>query len=518
MIGAGALPPRQQTARLNPKSLAASIALVLASALLIAIAQVWPPAALVALVGLLPLLWAMRLGGLLRIWLLLLLFFCAYFIPSAWWLHAYPGGIGAVLWLSPIYFALPFLLPAAGLALIPAGPLRVLAFPFLWTGFEYLIRLIFLQLNWTILGLPLADYPALSQIAALCGPEGVSFLATAANVVLLCAITLNKRQRMIAITAGVSCFAIVFGAGFLRSTTPEPNDQTLKVGVVQPNVPDEVIWTPPARAPFLNRMTNLVNRTLSDTPDIIVLPEAAINGLVRYDNGLTDFVRSTVIRTHVPLLFGSYDREDNAFYNVAIYIDPHGTVTTYRKIRLAPVVEYQPHFLPYRRPANWAPFSAGTERTVFSTPANRRFSTMICLEDSLPDLARDFARNGAQLLVALVSTRHFLGTAEPLEHLRRAQLSSIAVGLPMVRCANSGISCLISPLGRVKMQLQQGRPLSGVFEASLLNMNTVYRRTGDLPWLIGMLTVGFGIGVASRYFHTNRASSRFLRTRSTGKT
>ncbi|MGP0072241.1 MAG: apolipoprotein N-acyltransferase [Bryobacteraceae bacterium] len=267
---------------------------------------------------------------------------------------------------------------------------------------------------------------------------------------------------------------------------------------MQPAIPEDVIWTPQAREPFLARITNLINRVTADTPDVIVLPEGAINGLVRYDNRLTDFVRSTVIRTGTPLLFGSYDRQGDAFYNVAIYIDPHNTVTTYRKIRLAPLVEYEPRFFPYRRPSNWLRFTAGTERTVFSMLAGQRFSTMICLEDSMPELGRDFARAGSQLLVSLDSSERFDGTSEPLQQLRRARLTAIAAGLPMVRCANSGISCLINPLGRIEKMLREGRPEAAVVEARLLSLNTVYRITGDWPWLAAMLIAGFGIGLPRR--------------------
>jgi apolipoprotein N-acyltransferase len=136
--------------------------------------------------------------GFFRIWFSLWLFYCAYFIASVWWLRQMGGGVGWALAAVPVYFALPFLVPAAGLALAPTGTLRLLAFPFLWTGFEFLVRLIFLRLNWTIVGLPLADYPLLSQAASVCGPEGVSFIAASASVLVVLLVTLQKRQRVLA--------------------------------------------------------------------------------------------------------------------------------------------------------------------------------------------------------------------------------------------------------------------------------------------------------------------------------
>jgi apolipoprotein N-acyltransferase len=436
--------------------------------------------------------------GFFRIWFSLWLFYCAYFIASVWWLRQMGGGVGWALAAVPVYFALPFLVPAAGLALAPTGTLRLLAFPFLWTGFEFLVRLIFLRLNWTIVGLPLADYPLLSQAASVCGPEGVSFIAASASVLVVLLVTLQKRQRVLAAAGALLLTIAVLAAGFIRSTGSDSGVHTLKLGLVQPNIPEDVIWTPQAREPFLDRIMNLINRARAGAPDVIVLPEGAVNGLARYDNRLTDFVRSTVIRTRTPLLFGSYDRQGDAFFNVAIYIDPYDTVTTYRKIRLAPFVEYEPELFPYSRPSNWLRFTAGTERTVFATVPGWRFSTMICLEDSMPELARDFALGGAQLLVGLESTQRFEGTSEPLQHLRRARLVAIAAGLPMARCANSGISCLINPLGRVVKMLDEGRPEAAVVDAQLLSLDTLYRFTGDWPWFAGLLIIGFGIGLAGR--------------------
>jgi apolipoprotein N-acyltransferase len=441
---------------------------------------------------------ALRNASFVRIWFSLWVCHGVYSILAMWWLRQTGSGVGWMLAVLPIYFAIPMLLPAAGLALAPAGPLRLLAFPFLWGAFEILARLIFLRLNWAIVGLPLADYPVLSQVASLAGPESLSFLAAAASVLLVLLVTLRGKQRGFAAAAGLVLTAAVVGFGLARSTGSTSGLRTLKLALVQPDIPQEVIWTPQNREPFLGRITDLINRTIADAPDVIVLPEGTVNGLVRYDPRLTDFVRSTVIRMRTPLLFGSFDRQGDAFFNAAFYIDPFNTVATYHKIRLAPFVEYEPAFLPFHRPSNWLRFTAGTEHTVFSTKGGQRFSTMICLEDSMPEVARDFARSGAQLLVGLVNTQQYLGTSEPLQHLRRARLTAIAVGLPMARCANSGVSCLINPLGQVEKMLDEGRPEAAVVNAPLLSLDTMYRRTGDWPWFTGMLLAGYAIALLSR--------------------
>lgn len=477
--------------------------LALASAFLIGLAEVWRPAAWLSLIGTAPLLYALRRGGLLRVWFALWLFATVYSTAAMWWLVQTGAGVGWMLLIMPVYAAFP-VLPAAGVAMLSSSALRLIAFPFLWTASELLTRLIFLHLNWAILGLPLADYPAFVQAAALSGPEAASFVAVSTSALLVLLITLRGSELRRAALGAAAFLIAVLGGGLLRTAAPEPSAKTFKIGVVQPDVPEDVIWTPQARAPFLARMTNSIDLLREDNPDMMVLPEGAINGLVRYDKPLTDFVRSTVIRTHTPILFGSYDEQAGQFYNVAIYIDPYNTVTIYRKIRLAPFIEYEPAVLPYKRPSNWLRYTAGSDRTAFSTVTGERFSAMICLEDSLPDLAREFARNGAQLLFGLVSTQRYDGTREHLQQLRRARLVSIAVGLPMVRCANSGISCAIDPFGHVEKRLPEERPAAAVVDTQLLSLNTVYRVTGDWPWFTAMLLVGYGIGLRSRLARARR--------------
>ena len=239
MTRAALVPEAQKTAR--SISFLSTTGCVLASAFLIALAQIWPPVAWLCLVGMIPLLIALETAGFARIWFSLWLFYCAYFVASVWWLVQIGGGVGWVLLLVPVYFALPFLVPALGLALAPAGPLRLLAFPFLWTAFEFLLRFVFLRLNWTIVGLPLADYPLLSQVASICGPEGVTFLAAWVNVLLLLLVTLRKRQRLLAAAGALGLTAAVLAVGFTRSVAPDSTEHTLKLGLVQPAIPEDVI-------------------------------------------------------------------------------------------------------------------------------------------------------------------------------------------------------------------------------------------------------------------------------------
>jgi apolipoprotein N-acyltransferase len=240
-----------------------------------------------------------------------------------------------------------------------------------------------------------------------------------------------------------------------------------------------------------------IDRLPREEVELVALPETALPGFVRYDTPLADWARDVVIRTERPLLFGALDRSDSGAetYNASFMITPFGTVTVYRKLRLAPVAESLA-FL--GRLEGWLegwreigfPTTPGAEVTLFRLRDGTAFATPICYEDAFAELARRFANAGAQLLVSLIDTER-LGDSIAEQHLRRARLTAIAVGLPIVRVTNSASSSVIDRRGRTTERIRADQ-LHGVLEAVLWSTATPYRRFGELLGLAIMvvLTVG----------------------------
>jgi apolipoprotein N-acyltransferase len=160
-----------------------------------------------------------------------------------------------------------------------------------------------------------------------------------------------------------------------------------------------------------------------------------------------------------------------------------------------PFIEYTPAGFPYHPPKEWPRFTPGSDLTLFET-RNVLFGAPICLEDALPDQARSFANTGAEALVALINTENFLGTSQSLEHLRRARLTAIASGLPMVRAANSGISSSIDAQGRITARAEEGTPKAASLPVGVARP-TFYRVFGDLGSAVLLLmALGAGFWVA----------------------
>jgi apolipoprotein N-acyltransferase len=281
-------------------------------------------------------------------------------------------------------------------------------------------------------------------------------------------------------------------------TTPKPAaESTLEIAIVQPVVSQRTLQTPEVRTGILARMKQLAIAAPGGRGAPILLPEGALMPMVRYDTELAGFARGVVQETGRSLLFGSLDRDGERYFNSAFLITPYGAVESYRKLRPVLAVEYVPAWMPMRATGG-VQLSSGDGAKPVNIPFGNFVGAMICVEDTMPEVARAFRTAGADALAALVNTENYLGTAQSLQHLRRAQLTSAAVGLPMARAANSGISGVIDGTGKVVAELPEGVETSGSFHVPARVPPTVYMRIGDGGVLAGLGVALAGCVAASR--------------------
>lgn len=452
------------------------------SGILLGIAQVYEGTAWLCLIALVPLVFAIRDCALPAIWLRLGVFQAAHFGISMQWVRH------AARWMFPLIpawflYCWLFLGVAALLAAVAGrGPARLLMLAPAFALSEVVQRATLFHLNGPQLGLPLAQYSRIAQLAALGGPEILTLAAVIANLALVW-LLLGRRWWAAGHLALLGLAWLWCGSHLTSKPAPST---TLRAGIVQPMKPQSQ-EAAPSLGLQLERMQQLLDDVARSYPELIVLPESALNGLVWYHPQLKDFATGAVRRTGIPLLFGSYDRENGNIYNVAVLLMPDGRVFTYRKVRLVPVAEYTPRWIPFAAPSGWPRLTPATGYAPFPLRDGVGIGPMICLEDILPDGAREMANAGANVLAVLINTESFTGTAESLEHLRRARLTSISVGLPMLRAANSGISGALDSRGRPVDTLPEGVPTAKVVDVPLDGSPTPYRRYGDWP-VIGFLS------------------------------
>jgi apolipoprotein N-acyltransferase len=192
----------------------------------------------------------------------------------------------------------------------------------------------------------------------------------------------------------------------------------------------------------------------------------------------------------VPILFGSDQFVRGAggapttFYNSAFLVRPDGTTGgVYRKMHLVPFGEYVPlqRLLFFAAPLTEqsGTFSAGLNPQLL--PVNSHpVSVAICYEVVYSDLVRRFVAGGSELLTTITNDAWFGQTSAPVQHFQQASMRAIENGRYLVRSANTGISGIVDPYGRVVEQTPIFQPAVLVGEARYLRTSTFYSRHGDI--------------------------------------
>ncbi len=323
-----------------------------------------------------------------------------------------------------------------------------------WVALEQIRSHLFTGFGWNLLGYSQWHRLSLIQIADVTGAYGVSFLVIIGNVGLFfCWKALREKEaRYLWPLPLALCLVFstsLYGTLSLRQTVPS---HPVRIGIVQGNIPQDLKWNPSVREMIFTKYERLTERVSLNQPDIVFWPETSVPGILPEERDLLDRLRHLTKKGGDFLLVGSAYRLEEGMTNSALLITPKGEITQrYDKLHLVPYGEYIPfekQFPMLRDRIVTGDFIAGKELTVFGHPAGR-FSVLICFEDIFPDLARRFVGEGAQMLVNITNDAWFHKSAAPLQHAQASVFRAVENHVPVVRAANTGLSCVIDANGRI---------------------------------------------------------------------
>jgi apolipoprotein N-acyltransferase len=377
-----------------------------------------------------------------------------------------------------------------------------------WTTLEWMRGWVFSGFGWNGLGIALHDNWPLIQIAELTGVSGLSFLVAFANVIILTTayrLVVEARTRMmrphfdLTFTMAAIVAVLVFG---LRATQSSPGAKPLRVAAVQSNVPQGQKFDPQFTGKIFDQFRRLSEIALRSNPppELLVWPESSMPGPVPADQESYKFVMNLATSEDTDILLGTIDEEGGDVYNAAILLSDGGErVQTYRKVHLVPFGEFVParHTFPLLA---WivgdqvpGDFKAGKEHTVFTlTGGDVQVAPLICFEDTIGELTRQFVlptetNPGANLLVDVTNDGWFQHSAGSHQHLANAIFRCVETRRPMLRAANTGVTCFINQFGRVTQELQDETGstftegvLSGDIAVPSEHELTFYTRHGEL--------------------------------------
>ena len=363
----------------------------------------------------------------------------------------------------------------------------IFVIPFSWVAMEFIRSLGPLGFPWINLAITQTNYLPLIQIADLFGSYGISFWILLINIGFYLILIRNQKLKYLIITSVI--FLLMIGYGLIRiNSIEEPKSNIVTIAVTQPNINPDEKWDPDAREQIFESMHSLLDSALMLKPDLILWPESAVPALLRISNFRRSAISKKLIEFNTPLLSGTVDRiinedREKVYYNSSIYIKPDGTIQMYHKKHLVPFAEYIPlsETFPSLKKLNFGQgnFTAGTEYTLFKLDSIQ-FSNIICYESSNPQVLRGFVKNGAQFITIEANDGWLGKSSGPYQHFELAKIRAVENRIPIVRCANTGISGVISPKGIVKQKIPLGKKV--VFKANIIPSQglTFYTKYGDI--------------------------------------
>jgi apolipoprotein N-acyltransferase len=262
------------------------------------------------------------------------------------------------------------------------------------------------------------------------------------------------------------------------------------VRLVQPNAPQDEKWDP-ARIPvFVNRQIDYT--AAGPVPDLVVWPETALPYLL--DNAQPVFDVIADAARGAPVVLGIQRRAEGRYYNSLVTLDGAGQVVqTYDKHHLVPFGEYMPlpglfRSIGIRAIAERADagYARGAGPQLLDMGALGTALPLICYEAVFAHDVGGTAQRPT-FLMQITNDAWFGMRSGPQQHLAQAQMRAIEQGLPMIRAANTGISAVIDPKGRITRSL--GLNQAGYIDAALPEPGpeTLYSTTGDVPWVLLVL-------------------------------
>jgi len=434
-----------------------------------------------------------------------------FFIGSIWWLiHVtLPGWLLLCAYLG-LYFGLFGLivrrLTASKLPPLLVHPMMAAG----WVALEYIRSHLLSGFGWNLLAYTQTSRVPLIQMAELTGAWGVSFMIVWVNAAIAEFVIAGRKNRGAAasLAAAVGC-VIAAGAYGLWRLPQIPDAPTVRIAVVQGSIPQDEKWEGENRGKILDRYEALTRTALETKPQLIIWPETSTPGYFGLDEEITQRVTKLIRSVKVPMLVGAPIGVLHGVawhsFNSAVLLAPSGEmVQRYDKLHLVPFGEMIPmeDRWPWLRDLMPAigQFLPGTEPTVFRAMPLPPFSVLICFEDVFPDLARQFVREGARLLVVITNDAWFGPSAAAYQHAQTSAFRAVELRVPVVRAANTGWSGCIDAAGRVVGRVADAQgtelfvPGTRTCEMAVSQSESVYLKFGDwLPILCVLLTAGWAL-------------------------
>ena len=441
-----------------------------------------------------------------------------YFGAGVSWIQVSAHQFGVPLYtfsisVTVVFVAYLALFPAlamciVSLAIKPYRPVfRLIGMVASFVGLEMIRGVMLTGFPWQALGYSLVDSP-FSGILAIGGTHGASvFVAAVAALTASLVVGTSARWRFI--SGGLCITVLVIAYLVAQISFVNPTGQSLKVAVVQGNIPQNKKWLASERPKTIRRYFDLSQRALDD--DLVIWPETAIPAFIDEVPDVLDTITTAANTSDTTFLIGIPRREAlssevpsngsrRRYFNsvIALGAEPG----QYDKRHLVPFGEYLPlRFLLYQplraMHVRIADFVSGDKQQELVRVDGIPLGISICYEDVFSrEVLRAIPR--AEVLVNVSNDAWFGNSLAPHQHMQIAQARAIESGRYMIRATNTGISAIADHRGVLTRRSTQFAQEVMRGEVPAYTGTTPYARFGDVPVIAFILVTAVLVSRAAR--------------------
>jgi len=372
----------------------------------------------------------------------------------------------------------------------------LVAVPSFWVGLDWVRSWFMGGFPWMDFGYGLWSVPAAVQTADLLGHHVLTFMIILINLVLYDLFC--RRYTVVQRLCSIAVVLALLAGGLLYSTKRWNELSNLvgqapaaRVGIVQGNIEQNKKWSPEQRVKTVESYLKLSKRLVMDSsPDLIVWPETALPFYPR-GNDLINPIKAFLAESKGTLLTGApwfeivnWEKRQFDYFNGAFMFTTEGEIGGhYFKSHLVPYGEYVPlkKYMPFLAPlveaaGDFTPGSVGPP--LVTGPI--KGGVLICYESIFPGIGRHWVENGANVLVNLTNDAWYGKSSAPYQSWAMTVLRSVETRRSTVRSANTGISGMIDPLGRIRSESALFAEWSDTIEVPLLTQRSVFVAGGYL--------------------------------------
>ena len=379
------------------------------------------------------------------------------------------------------------------IATVYGRTIALAAFPIIWTAQEKLRELGEMSFPWVMAGYTYGEYTRLIQFLSVSGVYFYTFVIAVSAVLLYLVYGFRKTPRLAMAAAGL--LLIIYSSllfyGDRRIKESATVTGSLKIALIQANIPIAEKWSPDRADSIFTLHCRMTEKASHDSIDLAVWAESALPCYFLRRWGYRNGVINLSDSLNLPILFGSLDYDfggknpqEPRYFNSVFYYTPKSRVfLKYDKIKLVPFGEQLPFegFFPIISRVNLgeADFSRGDSIHLFSLKGHKIF-TPICYEVVYPEQMRSFVQIGGELMVQVTNDAWYRRSGMTYQHANICRFRAVETGVPIARCANTGLSCFIDPYGRMDGVTEIFTRVTPIKAVPCLKLDTFFTHHGDI--------------------------------------